>query len=33
MPLLVAAGAGGAGTVLHSSFTVGVLGMHAYAFA
>jgi len=33
MPLLVAAGAGGAGTVLHRSFTFGVLGMHAYAFA
>jgi 4,5-DOPA dioxygenase extradiol len=33
VPLLVAAGAGGAGTVLHESFTFGVLGMHAYAFA
>jgi 4,5-DOPA dioxygenase extradiol len=32
VPLLVAAGAGGAGTTLHESFTFGVLGMHAYAF-
>ena len=32
LPLLVAAGAGGAGEVLHESFTFGVLGMHAYAF-
>lgn len=35
VPLLVAAGAGGtrgAGTLLHASFTFGVLGMHAYAF-
>ena len=31
-PLLVAAGAGGPGTVLHESFTAGVLAMHAYAF-
>jgi 4,5-DOPA dioxygenase extradiol len=33
VPLLVAAGAGGAGTVLHRSFTRSALGMHAYAFA
>jgi 4,5-DOPA dioxygenase extradiol len=32
VPLLVAAGAGGLGHVLHESFTYGVLGMHAYAF-
>jgi 4,5-DOPA dioxygenase extradiol len=35
VPLLVAAGAGGtrgAGTLLHASYTFGVLGMHAYAF-
>ena len=32
MPLMVAAGAGGQGHVLHESFTYGVLGMHAYAF-
>ena len=32
VPLLVAAGAGDAGEVLHESFTFGVLGMHAYAF-
>lgn len=32
VPLLVAAGAGGRGTVLHESFTAGVLAMHAYAF-
>lgn len=33
VPLLVAAGVGAAGTVLHRSFTLGALGMHAYAFA
>lgn len=33
VPLLVAAGAGDAGAVLHESFTFGVLGMHAYGFA
>jgi 4,5-DOPA dioxygenase extradiol len=37
VPLLVAAGAGGGGgargALLHESFTFGVLGMHAYAFA
>jgi 4,5-DOPA dioxygenase extradiol len=32
VPLLVAAGAGGAGGTLHESFTFGVLGMHAYRF-
>jgi 4,5-DOPA dioxygenase extradiol len=33
VPLLVAAGVGGgAGTVLHESYTFGAVGMHAYAF-
>jgi len=32
VPLLVAAGAGGPGRLLHRSFIYGVLGMHAYAF-
>jgi 4,5-DOPA dioxygenase extradiol len=32
VPLLVAAGTGGAGETLHESFTFGVLGMHAYGF-
>jgi len=32
VPLLVAAGVGGAGEILHESYTFGVLGMHAYAF-
>jgi 4,5-DOPA dioxygenase extradiol len=32
VPLLVAAGVGGAGGTLHGSFTFGVLGMHAYGF-
>lgn len=32
VPLMVAAGAGRRGHVLHESFTFGVLGMHAYAF-
>jgi 4,5-DOPA dioxygenase extradiol len=33
VPLLVAAGVGDAGEVLHESFTFGVIGMHAYGFA
>jgi len=32
VPLLVAAGVGVVGELLHDSYTFGVLGMHAYAF-